>query len=101
MAKKFLLLSDTCLGGPSTQIFDTEAERERTKNELSLDGCDSLIHWPRPGDPDHEYMDPHIEDDIPLMGEGCPKDGDAEYVLASCGWVTDEDYGCFGGNGGY
>jgi hypothetical protein len=28
-------------------------------------------------------------------GEDCPRDGDAESALASCGWGTDEDYGCF------
>ena len=27
--------------------------------------------------------------------EDCPMDGDAESALASCGWGTDEDYGCF------
>ena len=26
-------------------------------------------------------------------------DGDAESALASCGWGTDEDYGCFDGGG--
>ena len=25
-------------------------------------------------------------------------DGDHESALASCGWGTDEDYGCFGGD---
>lgn len=25
-------------------------------------------------------------------------DGDAESAFASCGWGTDEDYGCYGGD---
>ncbi len=37
-----------------------------------------------------EEVDYLGEDDVPL-------DGDAESALASCGWGTDEDYGCYDG----
>lgn len=40
-------------------------------------------------------------DDYYLVGEpdepNEDMDGDAESALASCGWGTDEDYGCFDG----
>jgi hypothetical protein len=100
MAKKFLLLSDTCSGGPSTEVFDTEEERERAKTGLTLDVCDSVYYI----DIDLNTLAtdtwiPNIEDGIPLVEDDCPMDGDAESALASCGWGTDEDYGDFGGDG--
>ncbi len=100
MAKKFLLLSDTCSGGPSTQAFDTEEERERAKNKLTLDVCDSAYYI----DIDLETFTtdtwiPDIKDDMPIVEDDCPMDGDAESALASVGWGTDEDYGCFSGDG--
>ena len=30
--------------------------------------------------------------------DDCPLDGDAESALASVGWGTDEDYGCYEGD---
>ena len=36
-------------------------------------------------------------DSVDSLIEDCPLDGDAESALASIGWGTDEDYGCFGG----
>jgi len=36
--------------------------------------------------------------DYPQIEDDCPLDGDAESALASCGWGTDEDYGCYEGD---
>lgn len=50
---------------------------------------------------DDRLFDPYADVEVDGMDllrqaeEDCPMDGDAESALASCGWGTDEDYGCF------
>jgi hypothetical protein len=39
------------------------------------------------------------DDENRYEGDDCPLDGDATSALASCGWGTDEDYGCYDGGG--
>ena len=39
------------------------------------------------------------EDGDPNAYADDPMDGDHASALASCGWGTDEDYGCFDGGG--
>jgi hypothetical protein len=50
---------------------------------------------------DHAELVASMDEDegTPFAEEDCPLDGDAESALASIGWGTDEDYGCFDGGG--
>jgi hypothetical protein len=61
-------------------------------DEFLLGDCqDDWQTYAPQGDEDEEGDESYVPE------EDCPLDGDAESALASCGWGTDEDYGCFGG----
>lgn len=56
------------------------------------DSADGIVLTARPATEDEipEYTDEDVDDYYDDM------DGDHESALASCGWGTDEDYGCYG-----
>ena len=51
---------------------------------------------------DRELIDTPLglEDDHPVYDEDDSMDGDHESALASAGWGTDEDYGCYDDDAG-
>lgn len=51
--------------------------------------CDACFDEMNEDEPEHESDDEDYDDSM---------DGDHESGLASAGWGTDEDYGCYGGD---
>lgn len=71
-------LCPTC-GSPHTFVLDN-------------DGCDD-----EPTFHSCEECGTEFGEDCGDMEPSEDMDGDHESALASCGWGTDEDYGCYGG----
>lgn len=66
-----------------------------------VDGTRHLVEATRNGYPSLTVLEEDPEDDEPVYDDYGPDesmDGDHRSALASCGWGTDEDYGCFDGD---
>jgi hypothetical protein len=71
-----------------------EYEEYRAMSEQFADEADASIPPPEPDEPE-DYADCGDCDDEPWDGFNTDAEADAD-VLASAGWGTDEDYGCYG-----